>query len=77
MQKDQSENGQPVSVGSTGGSAAGERDLYEYLREQCPTLEAAKAWIWKWANECGQCLPWEKEPGYTSRAMAGHLSNIL
>lgn len=54
-----------------------EPDLYEYLREQCPTLAAAKRWMYAWASEKDQVLPWDKEPRYTARAMAGHLSNVL
>lgn len=54
-----------------------EQNLYDYLRQQCPTLEAAKAFMWKWCNEWRQCLPWEDEPFYSSRAMAGHVSNVL
>lgn len=52
-------------------------DLYDYLREQCPDLESAKAWIHRWAEDWGQVLPWDDKPEFTMRAMAGHLSNVL
>lgn len=52
-------------------------DLYEYLREQCPDIASAKAWIYRWADEWEQVLPWDSSAEYTMRAMAGHLSNVL
>lgn len=52
-------------------------DLYEYLKKECPDLEAAKLWIHKWFNEWQQVLPWDTEAMYTLRAMCGHLSNVL
>lgn len=52
-------------------------DLYAYLRNECPDLAAAKAWIRRWFIEWEQVLPWEKEPEFTLRAMSGHLSNVL
>lgn len=54
-----------------------EPDLYDYLRRECPDLIAAKKWIRKWANDWVQKMPWDKEPVYTSRAMAAHVSNVL
>ena len=54
-----------------------EPDLYDYLRAKCPDLASAKAWIRLWADEWGQVLPWDTEPEFTMRAMAGHLSNVL
>lgn len=34
-----------------------QQGLYDYLRTQCPTLEAAKTWITHWANELEQYAP--------------------
>lgn len=52
-------------------------DLYDYLRKQCPDVDAAKRWICKWCSEWEQVLPWDDEAEFTTRAMAGHLSNVL
>lgn len=52
-------------------------DLYEYLKKQCPDLQSAKVWIRKWADDWDQVLPWDDNPEFTVRAMAGHLSNVL
>lgn len=51
--------------------------LYAHWAEQCLDLNSAKEWIYKWVNEWDQILPWENEPEFTSRAMAGHLGNFL
>jgi len=54
-----------------------EPNLYDYLREQCPDLETAKRFMFSWANEHEQRLPWETACSYTSRAMAAHVSAVL
>lgn len=51
--------------------------LYRHWDDQDLDLEKAKKWIHKWVNEWDQVLPWDSEPIFTSRAMAGHLSNFL
>jgi hypothetical protein len=54
-----------------------EPNLYDYLREHCPDLDAAKRFMFSWANEHQQKLPWETECSYTARAMAAHVSAVL
>jgi hypothetical protein len=52
-------------------------DLYKYLKKECPDIETAKHWIYKWMYEWNQTLPWDEKPEYSMRAMSTHISNVL
>lgn len=51
--------------------------FYAWLRQQFIDIETAKAWAHKWANEMDQEVPAEFGVGFSSRAMAAHISNVL
>lgn len=51
--------------------------LYAHWAKLDLDIESARDWMKAWANDWDQVLPWHDDPLFTSRSMAGHLSNFL